>query len=279
MISKRLSVIALVLLSATAAGSDLDEFKVKRQPVFEFMQKPVVVRDGDKVTITFASRAYCDVSGAVYIVMSCQPLKNKVPEGIAAGSFPGSVWGTLVKFGSSFGKYPVGKVVVDKAKGTHRWGRLGPGTNVRMEGMVWDFGGVGPVPYTHCHCRKSKFDLDGFERIFLPAAPTCTVNVLDANGNIVVRLGGYGNADCMGENSPVVDPKTGELRPRRKDDPAGLKSPLAKPELGFLDPSFVAVTDEAVYVHDRGNERIVRAKLGYYVTEMVALKNVPDKSP
>jgi NHL repeat len=210
-------------------------------------------------------------SGAVYIVMSCQPLKNKVPEGIAGGSFPRSVWGTLVKFDSSLRKFPVGKVVVDKAKGTHIWGRLGAGAKVRIEGMAWDFGGVGPVPYGHCHCWKSKFDLDGFERVFLPAAPTCTVNVLDANGNIVVRLGGYGNADCMGEDSPVVDPKTGQLRPRRKDDPAGLKSPLAKPELGFLDPSYVAVTDEAVYVHDRGNERIVRAKLGYHAEETVAV--------
>jgi SMP-30/Gluconolactonase/LRE-like region len=210
-------------------------------------------------------------SGAVYIVMSCQPLKNKVPEGIAAGKFPRSVWGTLVKFNSSLGKYPVGKVVVDKARGTHYWHRLGAGNNVRMEGVAWDFGGVGPVPFSHCHCWKSKFDLDGFERVFLPAAPTCTVNVLDANGNIVVRLGGYGNADCMGKDSPVVDPKTGQLRPRRKDDPAGLKSPLAKPELGFLDPSYVAVTDEAVYVHDRGNERIVRAKLGYHAEETVAV--------
>jgi len=208
-------------------------------------------------------------SGAVYIVMSCQPLKNKVPEGIAAKSFPTSVWGTLVKFDGAFNKYPVGKVVVDKAKGTHRWGRLGPRGNVRMEGMAWDFGGVGPVPYTHCHCWKSTFDLDPFERVWLPAAPTCTVNVLDANGNIVTRLGGYGNADCMGKDSPVPDPKTGELRPRRKDDPPDLKSPLAEPELGFLDPSFVTVTDEAVYVHDRGNERIVRAKLGYHAEEAV----------
>jgi DNA-binding beta-propeller fold protein YncE len=211
-------------------------------------------------------------TGAVYMVMSCQPAGSKVPEGIAPGSkFDKRVWGTLVKFGSSLDKYPVGKVVVDKAKPTHYWGRLGAGRDVRMDGMLWDYGGVGPVPNVHCHCWKSNFDLDLFERSFLPAAPTCTVNVLDANGNIVVRLGGYGNADSMGKDSPVMDPKTGELRPRRPGDPKDLKSPLAEPELGFIEPAFVAVTDEALYVHDRGNERIVRAKLGYYAEETVVV--------
>ena len=32
-------------------GADADEFKVKRQEVFEFSQKPTVTREGDKVTI------------------------------------------------------------------------------------------------------------------------------------------------------------------------------------------------------------------------------------
>jgi len=209
-------------------------------------------------------------SGAVYMVMSCQPRKQKLPDGIA-DRFPGDVWGTLVKFDSVPDKYPIGKIDAVKSGGTHRWGWLGARSNVRIEGMAWDYGGVGPVPMYHCHCWKSTFDLDAFERSFVPAAPTCTVNVLDANGNVVVRLGGYGNADSMGKDSPVIDPKTGALRPRRKDEPKDLKSPLEKPELGFVDPSFVTVTDEAVYVHDRGNERIVRAKLGYHAEETVSL--------
>ncbi|MCX8108598.1 MAG: hypothetical protein N3G20_07325, partial [Verrucomicrobiae bacterium] len=63
----------------------------------------------------------------------------------------------------------------------------------------------------------------------------------------------------------------GEYRPRRPDDPMGLKSPLAEPEIAFCEPAFVAVTDEAVYVHDRGNERIVRAVLRYRVEETLPL--------
>jgi len=217
-------------------------------------------------------------SGDVYMVMSCQPRNMKVPDGIAGKGFP-RVWGTLVKFDGAFGRYPIGRVVVDEAKGAYRWGRLGPGRDVRIEGVVWDYGGVGPAPFGHCHCWKSTFDLDPYERVWLPAAPTCTVNVLDANGNIVTRLGGYGNPDSMGKDSPVIDPKTGKLRPRRKDDPEDLKSPLLEPDLGFLDPRFVAVTDEALYVHDSGNERITRAKLGYHAEETVALSSASASAP
>ncbi len=65
MISQQLSVIGAVLLSGVAAGADLDEFKVKRQPIFEFARKPEVTRLGDKVTVTFTSKGYCDATVAV----------------------------------------------------------------------------------------------------------------------------------------------------------------------------------------------------------------------
>jgi len=55
------------------SAADLDEFKIKRQEVFEFTEKPKVGRDGDpstgsgrdKVTITFASKAFCDATVAI----------------------------------------------------------------------------------------------------------------------------------------------------------------------------------------------------------------------
>ena len=48
-----------------ACSSDLDEFKVKRQEVFEFVQKPVLRRTGDRVEISFESKGCCDVTVAV----------------------------------------------------------------------------------------------------------------------------------------------------------------------------------------------------------------------
>jgi hypothetical protein len=138
--------------------------------------------------------------------------------------------------------------------------------------MIWDYPGVCPLLQQGCMCTKSWFDLDRFERLFVPAAHTCSVNVLDANGNVIMRIGAYGNVDCRGKDSPVQDPETGQLRPRRPEDPPDLKSPLARPELAFIEPDFVAVTDEALYVLDRGNDRIVRIVLGYGVEETVAVR-------
>src|SRR5262245_49173806 len=41
------------------------EFKVKRQEVFDFAEKPKVTRNGDRVEIAFATKGYCDVTVAV----------------------------------------------------------------------------------------------------------------------------------------------------------------------------------------------------------------------
>jgi len=221
--------------------------------------------------------------GAVYIVLACQPAGQKLPEGLApGGTFVASEWGTLVKFNSTLDKFPVGSIIgrwgaTKPDKPTHHYGNCGGsfntgrGTPVVIENLLWDYGGVCPVTLSGCTCMNSLFDLDRFERCFVPAAQTSTVNVLDANGNIVVRLGAYGNADSRGKDSPVLDPQTGLLRPRRPDDPPDLKSPLAEPDLAFAFPKFVAVTDEALYVHDEENERIVRAVLGYHAEETAPL--------
>src|SRR5262245_11584033 len=60
---------AILLLLAAALSpllaSDSDEFKIKRQEVFEFSQKPQVSRSGRGVKISFASKAYCDASVAI----------------------------------------------------------------------------------------------------------------------------------------------------------------------------------------------------------------------
>jgi len=64
-ISHPLSVISVILITAAAPASDLDEFKVKRRGPFEFAQKPAVTRKGDQVTITFTSKGYCDATVAI----------------------------------------------------------------------------------------------------------------------------------------------------------------------------------------------------------------------
>lgn len=216
--------------------------------------------------------------GEVYVSMACQPLGMKSPEGMAEGTkWDGKIWGTLVKFDSRYGKFPVGRVSGswDEAKPgkvTHYYSRNG---EVSFENMAWDYPGVSPQPLgggaAGCTCWRSAFDLDKFDRSFVPSSHTCTVTVLDSNGNIILKIGAYGNADSRGKDSAVIDPENGEFRPRREGDPKDLVSPLAKPEIAFLEPSEIAVTDEALYVVDRGNERIVRVELKSHVEETLAL--------
>ena len=58
-------VLSVLSLLSLARAADVEEFKVKREPVFEFVQKPKVTRAGDNVTIAFETKAFCDVTIAI----------------------------------------------------------------------------------------------------------------------------------------------------------------------------------------------------------------------
>jgi len=61
--------LATLLIAATTAAlhaaSDYDEFKVKREAVFAFAQKPTVKRAGDRVTIEFETKGFCNATVAI----------------------------------------------------------------------------------------------------------------------------------------------------------------------------------------------------------------------
>ena len=64
-----------------------DEFRVKREEVFEFAEKPSVVRQGDRVTISFASKGRCDATvavedagGRIVRHLACGVLGPRAPE-------------------------------------------------------------------------------------------------------------------------------------------------------------------------------------------------------
>lgn len=53
-------------LSAAALASEMaEDFRIKREGVFEFARSPAVTREGDRFTIAFASKAMCDVTVVV----------------------------------------------------------------------------------------------------------------------------------------------------------------------------------------------------------------------
>jgi DNA-binding beta-propeller fold protein YncE len=114
----------------------------------------------------------------------------------------------------------------------------------RVKGVQWMHTGIYPMPggpvWFGCTCYGSRFGVDGFGRVFLPDVATFCVRVVDTNANRICRFGGYGNMESRGPGSPVPEPA-----------------------IAFAWPQYVAVSDEAVYVSDVINRRIVRVKLAY----------------
>jgi len=144
-----------------------------------------------------------------------------------------------------------------------------------VEGAEWFYGGVGfPGWRASCICWNTRPALDLFARSFLPEIDHYSVAVLDTNGNLILRIGQYGNVDD-GLPSPAVP------RGAPKTDGPMLAPPnprsIGGDEVALMHPSHVAtLTDRYLYIGDVGNGRIVQVKLGYHAEEKVVLKDVKD---
>ena len=57
--------VILILTTTSIHAADVDEFKVKREGDFTFLQKPEVTRDKDRISVAFETKAFCDVTVAV----------------------------------------------------------------------------------------------------------------------------------------------------------------------------------------------------------------------
>jgi len=132
-----------------------------------------------------------------------------------------------------------------------------------VEGAEWFYGGVGFCVPGGCVCWNSRFDLDYFNRSFAPEPLCFSVAVLDSAGNLILRVGKYGNVE---DGRPlVVD--GGPSNPRS----------IGGDEVALFHACYVASdTDRRLFIADAGNARIVSVKLGYHATERVALKEVRE---
>jgi hypothetical protein len=230
-----------------------------------------------------------DARGDIYLAEAVKPPGEPYPEEFKAhvGGRDNERWynlmyGSIIKFSPRGGAiwWPVtweaeapGLVTPEKAGlpdalrkekvGGCFWGKVleeGP----VLQGAEWYRPGFAHVCLKPmCHCLATEFDVDDFGRVYYPDLLGFRVGVLDTNGNEILKFGGYGNQDCCGPDSYVPDPGEKYFRPRRRGDPAGLRSPFAGPEIAFAWIVGVAVTDRYVYVADEMNRRIVRGRLGY----------------
>ncbi len=200
-----------------------------------------------------------DRAGNIYVAEDIMPPDQLVPPEFKAVkgrelNVYRNLYGSILKFGPKGGKvgvYRRGKKVPDEGvKGVNlHWS----GTcQVRVTGdLKGFFPGVAPTGAGSggCTCYVPRFDLDGFDRLFVPDVARFSVKVLDGRGNLLTRIGSYGNADS-----------------------AGPKSKIPKPEIAFAWPAYVAVTDEALYVSDMLNRRVLRARLIYAASAECAVR-------
>jgi hypothetical protein len=144
----------------------------------------------------------------------------------------------------------------------------------------WFYGGLGFTGKdgSHaaggCACWNARFGFDGFARSFAPETQHFTVAVLDSNGNLIMRIGQYGNPD---EGMPNVEGRMPNAEKKRQSSIKNRKS-IGGDEVAFFYPAYLAThSDRRLFVADPGNQHIVSVKLGYHAGETIALKDVPDR--
>jgi hypothetical protein len=186
-----------------------------------------------------------DPAGNIYLAVGVRPAGIRVPKALADLDL-GRPWkygmnsneldwytlmyGSIVKFG------PQGGEIRSGIGGTPV--SYGYGNATEVKGAQWTYFGASNVPSWRtkgtpdvCLCESPRFDVDDFGRSFFADVAQFRVGVLDTNGNLITWFGTYGNQDSAG---PAV-------------------------ALGW--PHAVALGEEAVYVGDRLNRRIVAVKL------------------
>jgi hypothetical protein len=96
----------------------------------------------------------------------------------------------------------------------------------------------------HCACQTPRFEVDDFGRLYIPNALACSVQVVDNEGNEILRFGGYGNFDAC--SAPVRAPQT----------PDGATTNTPTIPLGY--PCAAKASFKHIYVADSANRRVVR---------------------
>jgi hypothetical protein len=195
-----------------------------------------------------------DPGGNIYLAVGVRSAGKQVPETFA-GMDLGKRWkygmnsnnldwytlmyGSIVKFG------PEGGEIRSGIGGTPV--SYGYDNKTEIKGAKWLYFGASNVPSWRtkgtpdvCLCESPRFDVDDYGRSFFPDVCRFRIGVIDSAGNEICFFGSYGNQDSAGPDSAI-----------------------RVPEIAVCWPHAVAAGDEAVYIGDRLNRRVVRVKLGY----------------
>jgi sugar lactone lactonase YvrE len=127
--------------------------------------------------------------------------------------------------------------------------------DVRVSGAQWRYDGIGPVLFSGvdgpdgdpgCICLPGRLDADLWGRTYAPNVFRHSVEMIDPAGNLIHRIGRYGNVDDAG--------------------------PAARDQAYFCMPLACAYGNDRVYVTDAGNHQVVGIKLEYAAEETCAVR-------
>ncbi len=142
--------------------------------------------------------------------------------------------------------------------------------DIWIEGQEWLYGGVGFGGFNSskggggCACWHARFALDNYARSFVPEVDHFSIAVLDTAGNLILRIGQYGNAD---DGKPLV-----------QDGGSPNTRSIGGDEIALFHAAYVAIhTDRRLFISDGGNARILSVKLDYHRTVRVALEGTNGK--
>lgn len=129
----------------------------------------------------------------------------------------------------------------------------------------WMYGGVGFAGFNMighgggCACWFSRFKLDHFARSIAPEPHQFRVAVIDSAGNLILRIGQYGNIE---DGKPLI----------AADGPPNTRS-IGGDEVSLMHACFVGThTDRRIFISDLGNQRIVSVKLDYHTEQRISLR-------
>jgi hypothetical protein len=108
-----------------------------------------------------------------------------------------------------------------------------------VEGAEWTYAGICSVK------DRVTAHVDWYGRCYVPENYRYSIGILDTNGNLVMHLGKYGNAD-----SPSTSSR----------------------EVAFAYVTDTATTDDYLCACDLGNERLVVLKMSYHAEETVGIQ-------
>lgn len=126
-----------------------------------------------------------------------------------------------------------------------------PGGGCRgTDAELWAHRGVSPVMGGGCKCPVATncVTIDAADRVFATDYTMYHVKVLDTSGNLITRIGAWGNADCRGPGS---------------------KYP--KPEIAFGWVHGIDAFGDALYASDKDLRRIVKVRMEYRKAKEVAV--------